>query len=178
MRLTGGPAPAFTGTTIDGETVRLADFRGRKLWLVLSRYAACPFCSLRIHALIHDHAEVVAAGVTLVVVFPSPPERISRYVLKYNPRFTILSDAAQELYRAYASERSVVGELRSATRLGKVVKAMALGNNLLHVDGPIHRMPAEFLINEEGRIDAAHYGRELDDGFTLEAVLEWARATR
>lgn len=70
----GQPAPAFTGATIDGTTVSLADYRGRLVVLEWTNHG-CPF--VRKH---YDsgnmqgvQAEAVAAGAVWLTIVSSAP---------------------------------------------------------------------------------------------------------
>lgn len=143
--------------------------------MVLSRYAACPFCSLRVDRLIRHHAEIAAAGIELAVLFPSPPERIETFISRYDPPFETIADPEETAYAALELKTSWAGELKTAVNVPKVVKALLHApNNPFAIDGPIHRMPAEFLVRN-GTIEVAHYGSSLDDGIPVEVALSWAK---
>jgi thioredoxin-dependent peroxiredoxin len=173
------PAPQFEVEGADGSTIALEQLLGRPVWLVLSRYAACPFCSLRVDRLIRAYPEVAATGLELLVVFPSPLDRIERYVMRYAPPFRVAADPEERVYAAYANETSWAGTFRTAMRIPSVVKALVHApNSPLAVDGPMHRMPAEFLIDREGQLVRAHYGVDFDDGFSIPEVVEWAKCAQ
>ncbi len=168
-------APAFEVDGVRGEPVSLARFANQRVWLVLSRYAACPFCSLRLDRLIQQWKAIAETGVQLVVVFPSPVDRIEKYVMRYEPPFIVAADPEERIFGLYGSETSWFGELRTAVNVPKAIGALVHApNNPFAVDGPIHRMPAEFLIDASGRLVRAHYGRTLDDGFPIDEVIRWA----
>ena len=170
------PAPHFEAIGMTGNTISSDSFIGRPLWLVLSRYAACPFCSLRLDALTRRYDEIESSGVQLVVLFPSPVERIEQYVMRFNPPFCVAADPQGLVFAKFGSETSWLGELRSAVDLVKVARALVHApNNPLAIDGPVHRMPSEFLIDPAGQITEVHYGTTLDDGFPIDDVLAWAR---
>jgi hypothetical protein len=155
--------------------MRLRDYQP-PIWLALFRYAACPFCNLRLHHLIGEHERIAAAGLTFVCVVPSPLERIKKYIERYKPPFDVLSDPEQRVYQAYAAETSWAGELRTAVNLPKAVRALVHApNNPVAVDGPVHRMPAEFLIGTDRKLGVVHYGRTLDDGIPVDDAIAWAQ---
>lgn len=176
MRLTTGVSlPTFELSGIDGAPAGSEAYRGKKLWLILSRFAACPFCSLRLKEVAERHASVAAHGVDVLAVFPSPENRVKKYVEKYAPPFRTAADPEQRVFEALGSETSWAGELRSAVNLPKVMKALVRTKmSPLAIDGAIHRMPSEYLVNPDGVIAHVHYGEELDDGFPIREVLAWA----
>lgn len=177
MRLESGiPVPQFSATDIAGEKVAPSDYAGRRLWLILSRFAACPFCSIRLHRLIDRHEVIAQAGVEILVVFPSPVRRVEQFARKYAPPFRMVADPEQEIFQLFGSETSWAGELRTAVNIPRVLEALVQTKmNPLLIDDAVHRMPSEYLIEPDGTIGEVHYGEELDDGFGVEAVLDWAR---
>jgi len=149
---------------------------GGRWWIVLSRYAACPFCSLRIDRVARRMAELREANVRLLVVFPSPQERIDKYYPPSSTPFLVVSDTAEKLYDALGAQTSVLGTLRTAIDLPVVVRAeLSYRRNPLAIDGPITRQPADYLVRD-GTIERIRLGRRLDDGLRTDAVLAWARA--
>ena len=169
----GDAAPDFRASNARGEPRTLADFAGNKLWLCLFRYAACPFCAMRVHALVREQDRIRAAGIALVAVFPSKPERVRAYLDRYRAGFEILCDPEGAIHRAYGSETSVAGALKTGANPVKLARVVPHVRNFLAIDGPAHRMPAEFLIDEAGRIALAYYGTEIDDGIPVERALGW-----
>jgi len=68
----------------DGQTVRLADFRGKSaVVLVVMRGfpgSVCPNCSAQTSRLIRNHAEFVKRGAEVLMVFPGPTEHLGDFV--------------------------------------------------------------------------------------------------
>jgi peroxiredoxin len=171
----GETAPPFTARTAQGTPISLDTFKGTPCWLALFRYAACPFCNWRVHRMVREQDRIAAAGITVLAVFPSPSSRIGKYIDRYKPAFHVIADPDQRIYDLYQAETSWGGELRAALNVPKAARALSFApNNPAAVDGPIHRMPAEFLLDRDHRIAVAHYGSEPDDGIDVEAALSWA----
>lgn len=177
MRLeTGIEVPSFAVVDLDGEEVTAQTYAGKRWWLILARFAACPFCALRLHALLGRQKALAEAGVEVVVVFPSSERRARQFAKKYDPWFRVVADPDQVVFELFGSETSWAGELRTAINVPKVLKALVQTKmNPLGVDDAVHRMPSEYLIEADGTIGRVHYGEEMDDGFAVETVLEWAR---
>ena len=170
MRLEpGAVAPQVPMVDLNGREI---DVSGKRpLWLGLFRYAACPFCSMRVHQLISRQADIEASGVDLVVVFPSSPKRIAKYVQRFNPTFRLASDPDEALFRAYGAEASWMAELRMLGRVPTVAKALSkFPNNPLATAGTFNRLPSEYLIHDGVVLDA-FYGRALDDGPDIDGML-------
>jgi thioredoxin-dependent peroxiredoxin len=172
------PVPDFSVTDLEGEVVNPATYAGRRLWLILTRFAACPFCALRLRTGMDRFDSITAAGVDVLVVFPSAERRVQQFARKYSPPFRLVADPDQKVFEAFGSETSWAGELRTAINVPKVFGALVKTRmNPLAVDDAIHRMPSEYLVEPDGTIGAVHYGESMDDGFAIEDVLAWADGT-
>lgn len=98
--LEGDAVPSVELRTLAGANARLASAT-QPIWLCLWRYAACPFCNMRVHLLTKEHARIQSAGVRVVAVSPSPKE--------HQVPFDMVSDPDLGLYAAFGAETSVVG---------------------------------------------------------------------
>lgn len=170
----GAPAPAFALPGLDGETVCLEQFRGRRVLLSFYRYASCPFCNLRVHELTKRAPAWQARGLDLVAVFQSPRESILEHAGGEPRPFPILPDPGRELYRRYGVEGSWGAFLKGGLQVGKLASALKEGFMPGRMEGEINMVPADFLIDEDGRIAVAYYGRDISDHLdiaTIEAFL-------
>ncbi|MEM6994043.1 MAG: redoxin domain-containing protein [Myxococcota bacterium] len=179
MRLEAGIAvPEFSIVDLDGAQITATSYRGKRLWLVLSRFVACPFCSLRLRRVVERYDAIEAAGVEVLAVFPSKERRVRQFAAQLEPRFRIAADPEQKLFAQFGSETSWTGEMRTAINIPKVLTALVRTRmNPLAIDDKVHRMPSEYLVSPEGVIDKVHYGAEMDDGMAVDSVLEWASST-
>lgn len=173
MRLQPGQAaPAFTVTDFTGVAHSLSDYRGKKVLLSFYRYASCPFCNLRIHQLRQQAAAWEAKGLVMMAVFQSPAATIMEYAAGETVEFAIIPDPAMALYKAYGVESSWAAFAKATLRAGDIAKATAKG--FLpggKVDGDMNRVPADFLIDEEGVVRTAFYGKDIGDHLDT-AVIE------
>jgi peroxiredoxin len=165
MRLEpGAPAPDFSCIDTHGETIALSRYRGRRLYLAFHRFAACPFCNLRVHRLLQATDALSAAGLSIVAFFQSPREIIAETVGRQRPPFPIVPDPQMHVYDAYGVERSRGAMLRaSVRRLPDLVGSIARGFAPKHVDGESTLVPASFLVDESGIVRVAYYGRDIGD---------------
>lgn len=161
----GTQAPGFSTVDLDGRPVRLPAAPGRWVLLSFYRYASCPLCNLRVHDLARRAPGWGARGLDLVAVFQSPPEVMRRYVGGQAPPFPLVPDPDQRLYAQYGVGHSWAGFVRAwLTRLHEIADAVFRKGYLPgSVEGGLHRIPADFLIDPAGRIAEAYYGRDIGD---------------
>lgn len=176
MRLTAGTvAPAFATSDHLGHPIELNGARQNAVLLSFYRYASCPICNLRIHELTQAQPVLAELGLALIAVFQSPATTITDYVGKKPLPFPIIADPSMALYRDYGVESTWRG-LFSWKVLTRALKAFASGYAPGRIDGPVDRVPADFLIDQQGRIAIAHYGRDIDDHLPLATIEAWLRA--
>ena len=74
----GKPAPDFTGTTIDGKTVHLSDYKG-KIVVIESYNSDCPFCNnhYKTGAMPELQKDLAAKGVVWLIVNSVNPKNPS-----------------------------------------------------------------------------------------------------
>ncbi len=164
-------APSFTATTWQGETFALDDLRGHPVWLAFFRYAACPLCALRVHDLVERHDALLARGLKVVGVFQSPLDKVQKFVNQGQvPPFTVLADPERKLYPTYGL-RSTWTAYYNPGYLGRLRRSLKLGLFMEHSpDGDPYTVPADFLIDPDGTIADAYYGRLIADHIPFERV--------
>ncbi|MCX6040070.1 MAG: hypothetical protein NTV69_02900, partial [Caldilinea sp.] len=111
-------------------------------------------------------------GLVMLVVFQSSAESMREYVGRQDSPFALIPDPEMGLYRLYGVERSWAGLLSPANVL-QAVRAFFRGFLPGRVDGPIDRMPADFLIGADGRIERAFYARAASEHVPLSEVMSW-----
>lgn len=112
---------------IDGRQFDVERLRGQRFMLSFFRFAACPFCNLRVHELVERFGEL-QGRCTVVAVFDSPLDNLRRYAGRHRAPFPILADEANVYYRAFAIERSMAGMLKAAVlRFPTVLRGRVAG---------------------------------------------------
>ncbi|HSN17032.1 MAG TPA: redoxin domain-containing protein [Gammaproteobacteria bacterium] len=168
MRLTApNPAPSLDLRDIYGEPVRIG--QGRRTLLCLFRDAACPFCNYRIYELTQQHKGLLALGLDVVAVFASSEDEVKRFVARHPRPFAVVADPTATAHLRYGVERSFLRKLKAiVTRVPTLLKGLRIvglagldTNNL---------MPADFLIDEEGRIVETYYGSDAGDRIPFERI--------
>lgn len=160
-------APALDLFDIYGQPISIGS--GRRTLLSFFRDAACPFCNFRIYELTHHHASLSALGLDIVAVFGSSQDEVLHFVARHPRPFRVAADPVGASHARYGIERSLWRKIRAiVTRVPTLIRGLRIvglaglnTNNL---------MPADFLIDEEGRIVETWYGRDAGDRIPLERV--------
>ena len=132
----GAKAPAFALSDQNGDTVKLGDFKGRKLLLYFYPKADTPGCTTQSCAVRDSKEDLSTLGVSVLGISPDKPTKQQAFDQKYGLGFPLLSDADHAIAERYG----VWGEKKNygRTYMGIIRSA--------------------FLIDENGRIEEAWYG--------------------
>jgi len=132
----GEPAPDYAAVSIEGDTVAIADLRGRVV--LLNVWATwCLPCVTEMPALQRLHARLADSGLSVVAVSidvagfgRDPIAHVREFVEDYGLTFTVLHDASGTIDRQFA----------------------------------VHALPVTFIIDRDGRIiERVLGGREWDE---------------
>lgn len=169
MRLTTpSSAPKLAMTDIYSQPVAIGDNQRRTL-LCFFRDAACPFCNFRIYELTRHHDDLARLGLDIVAVFSSSQDAVKRFVARQPRPFKVIADPSSKLHNLYGIERSFWRKLKGIlTRVPTLLQGMRIvglaGLNTSNL------MPADFLIDEQGRIIEAYYGDDAGDHIPFERI--------
>jgi peroxiredoxin len=165
MRLQQGiPAPHFEGKTLDGKSISVESYRGKKLWLCFYRYASCPVCNLHISRIIRNYGEIRKAGVEVLAIFESNPEHFPAMLGGATQvPFTVIADPQKKIYAQYGLEKKGILSLLKPRVIHALFQASGEGFKQGKIDGELGQIPAEFLIREDGVIHTAFYGTHVAD---------------
>ncbi|MFQ6605164.1 MAG: peroxiredoxin-like family protein [Fidelibacterota bacterium] len=163
----GDPVPTFVMTDTSGEKIDSRDLRGRRWLISFYRYAGCPLCNLRIHTLSEQAPRWQETGFRLLAVFESDRESIQKRVGREQRPFPLIPDPGRDVYRQFGVESSWLKFIRGAI---PVLQGMAKGFLPGKMEGDIAIVPADFLIDEQGIIAVAYYGRHIGDHLPLETI--------
>lgn len=165
--------PAIDGTVLNSESLR-----GRRYMISFFRFAACPFCNLRVHQLI-NRVDEMGKEFTIVAIFDSPLDNLQKHAEKHQSPFPMLADEKNIYYRKYGIEHSLYGMLKGMImRMPSLLYAMFVRGYLpLIFKGSLTTIPADFLVNETGTIEVAHYGKDEGDHLPIEDVISFSRKT-
>ena len=160
---------------INGSEFQLEQLAGKRFLLSFLRFAACPFCNLRIHELVSRYDEL-GPDFGIIAIFDSSLANLQRHAQRHHAPFPILADAHNTYYQEYGVERSLLGTLKGpALHLPSVLYATFVkGYWPTSFGGKLTTMPADFLIDEERVIRTAYYGEDERDHLPFERVKAFA----
>jgi thioredoxin-dependent peroxiredoxin len=133
----GDKAPAFSLKNTKGETVKLSDFKGRKLVLYFYPKDMTPGCTKEACGFRDDYTALRKRGVEVAGVSADSASSHQKFTDAYSLPFTLLSDPDHEVMEAY-------GAWGEKNMYGKKVTGV---------------LRSTFLIDEDGRI--AHIFRKV-----------------
>jgi len=152
----GDRVPPMSLMNLHGVEVTIPNATSKFIHLQFRRFAGCPICNLHLQSVIQRISEIEAAGIHEVVIFHSPNESLLPYQGKFP--FDVIGDPEKKLYTQFGVGSSVFAILDI-----RAWPAIARGNSAkdkptVEPEGGVLGLPADFLINAEGKIVASHYG--------------------
>jgi len=108
----GDRAPSFSLCDQNGKTVKLSDYKGKKLLVYFYPKAMTSGCTKQACD-IRDHRQNLSAlGVAVVGISPDEPEKQKEFDEKYSLGFPLLSDPDHKVAEAWGvwGERSMYGK--------------------------------------------------------------------
>lgn len=173
----GNMAPSFALTDVLGESVDSNAYLGHKWMLSFYRYAECLFCNLRTKHLMDRVEEWDAKGFKMVAVWQSPQEDMLKYMEKHKPPYPVIPDPKRSLYKEYGVEtHNFWGFVKGCFHLPNVYNALKNGYMINVGKGSKTLIPADFLIDEEGRIIKVYYGTHIGDHLPIEVINDFVNS--
>jgi thioredoxin-dependent peroxiredoxin len=129
----GDPAPSFALLDQHGATVRLEDYRGRKLLVYFYPEADTPGCTVQSCDLRDRRQDLARIGLDVVGISPDDPRKQLAFDEKYGLGFPLLADE----------------DHRVATSWGTWVEKHRGGHTYMGIQR------SSFLVDEDGRIERA-----------------------
>jgi peroxiredoxin len=168
----GDRAPPIRARSVTGALVETPDRSGGLTHVQFLRFAGCPVCNLHLQGFIRRQAEIRAAGVREVVLFHSD----ARFINDYHGAlpFDLIADPRREIYSRYGIETSPWAILNPMAWPGLIegYRLREAGD----FDSTTLGLPADILVDAEGRIIDCHYGAHAGDQWSVEDVLNRASA--
>lgn len=131
----GDKAPGFSLPDADGNTVRLSDYKGRKVIVYFYPAASTPGCTKQACDFRDNLTELNDAGLDVIGISPDKPEKLAKFRDKEKLTFPLLSDPDRKVLTEW-------GAFGEKTMYGKTVQGV---------------IRSTFVVDEKGRIAAAQY---------------------
>jgi peroxiredoxin Q/BCP len=170
----GQAAPKFKTKNLAGSDFGIEDFKGKKIWLAFFRYARCPLCNLYLSHLLARMPLLTRNGVKIIAVFESQPHKFPKYLGgQPSELFNIIPDPEKKIYKLYGLEESKMATLHP-TVWWNWLRAQKRGFMQWPPDATFNRLPAHFLIDENGIVQVSHYATNAADNISWSKVAEFA----
>ena len=140
----GDPAPDFTAINEKGESVRLADYRGKKLVLYFYPKDDTPGCTAEACSLRDGYPRFQAQGYDILGVSPDSVKMHVKFQEKYNLPFNLLADENHAVSEAYG----VWGEKKF---MGRAYMGISRTTFIIDEDGRIERVISK--VNNENHTE-------------------------
>jgi peroxiredoxin Q/BCP len=131
----GDKAPAFSLSDADGKTVKLSDFKGRKVVVYFYPAASTPGCTKQACDFRDSLAELNEAGLDVVGISPDKPEKLAKFRDAESLSFPLLSDPERKVLTEW-------GAFGEKSMYGKTVQGV---------------IRSTFVVDENGKIEVAQY---------------------
>jgi AhpC/TSA family len=137
--------------------------------LQFRRFAGCPVCNLHLRSFAKGHPRLVAAGVRTVAFFHSPAELMRPY--QGDLPFATVPDPDRRWYGHFGVERATFAVAHPRVVWSALRGLVSAPSNPFAGGSDQTGLPADFLIDSDGTIQGAHYGKHADDQWSLDEVL-------
>lgn len=97
----GDKAPAFKGIDQNGNTVSLADYKGKKVVLYFYPEDDTPTCTVQACNLRDNYGLLKKEGFEVLGVSPDEEKKHKKFEAKYNLPFTLLADPGHKIIDKY-----------------------------------------------------------------------------
>jgi thioredoxin-dependent peroxiredoxin len=168
-------APAFTAVDVNGTTVNLADYKGKKVLLTFYRNVGCPVCNLRFHELQEQSNLFKIKGLTVLAIYESTAENMKSYLEGESVYATMIPNPDLSLYTLYNIDKSMGKMMKGMFHgaMGKMKAGKKLFKKKIKQDGNSNRIGADFLIDEKGNVQTAYYGKYVGDHLPIDAIKQF-----
>jgi peroxiredoxin Q/BCP len=131
----GDKAPAFSLPDADGKTVKLGDYKGRKVVVYFYPAASTPGCTKQACDFRDNLAELDRAGLDVIGISPDKPEKLAKFRDAEELTFPLLSDPERKVLTEW-------GAFGEKSMYGKTVQGV---------------IRSTFVVDEKGKIEVAQY---------------------
>jgi peroxiredoxin Q/BCP len=131
----GDKAPEFSLPDADGTTVKLSDYKGRKVIVYFYPAASTPGCTKQACDFRDSLSPLNDAGLAVIGISPDKPEKLAKFRDAEGLTFPLLSDPDREVLTSW-------GAFGEKKMYGKTVRGV---------------IRSTFVVDEKGEIEVAQY---------------------
>ena len=178
----GDTFPVIRARSVDGSTFNPANYRGKKIFYSFFRYTGCLACSLYFHQIQSKRKALEAKNIVLVGLYEVELEILKEVLPGKTANYwgAFLADPTGTYYDQCGLERSSAKLYASFAKVETYKAILEKKENVLDVpnsknsvdgSGKRNRMPAQFLVDEKGKVLAAYYGKNVSDRMPLTKIV-------
>jgi len=168
---TGDLFPTKTFRAVSGKELNVPN-SGLLTHLQFRRFVGCPICNTHIGQMIKRAEEIKSAGIHEVIFFHS--REVEMQSLQQGVPFDLVADAEKLYYKEFGVESSLAFFLNREA-IAAAIRGILRGKLSLKMTGGPLGLPADFLIEPNGLVRAAKYGRHAYDQWSVDELLELAK---
>ena len=172
----GDAAPQFNLPSLDGSSLDLASFKGKRVILTFFRFDSCPFCNLRIHRLVKRWNEFPEDTV-MVGIFDAKISALQKRMKKHEVPFHLVADETYETFLNSGVQKSffrvMLAPLKAPLTFLETVFRGYVPMTLSIAK--LSTLPVDVLIDEEGKVVEAHYCKDTVDHMPIEKMISFAQ---
>ncbi len=155
---------------------------GKKIFYSFFRFTGCPACNLYFNQIQAKKRDFETNNIILVGLYEIEPDVLQDVFPRKSTEYwgVFLADPKGECYKKCGIERSTLKlnmavldkQYRETMRSGKGVMLEGVGSrHNSDASGKKNRMPAQFLVNEKGKVLQSYYGKSISDRMALIDIL-------
>ena len=137
----GDPAPDFTAVTDEGKTVKLSDYRGKRVVVYFYPKDDTPGCTTQACSFRDNYVQLEERNAVVLGISPDDQKSHQKFKMKFNLPFTLLVDEDHAITDAY-------GAWGEKTSFGKTSMGV---------------IRSQVVIDENGKVAATKYNVKPDE---------------
>jgi len=173
----GTKAPNPKLTPLDGKAMKLYEYvrNNDKVLITFLRPVWCPVCNLRTHEMIDNYKKLKEKGYEVIVVYPTPSDKLTQYAADLNIPFVVIADYEERLYRLFQIEHSKQ-KVRAGLKNKRGKKRIAAGRKLQKKKYQKREtkqedlISADFVIDSEFNLLNVYYGEYMGDHLPVDTL--------
>lgn len=165
----GDIVSSFTLRNIHGIEVKIPNSESKFVHLQFRRFAGCPICNLHLQSFVKRSSEIKDAGIHEVVVFHSSQDSLLPYQGKFP--FDVIADPEKKLYSQFGVGSSIFSILDIRVWPKMMEASSMVDQPKGDPEGGPLGLPADFLMDTDGKVVASHYGRHAYDQWSVDELL-------
>lgn len=148
---------------------------GKLTHIQFRRFAGCPICNLHVQSYFSRANELEKAGIQEVIIFHSSKENMLKHDAGANGKNTpyfMIADPKKKLYKQFGLENSWRALFSIKAMLSALKGLFKHGLGTPETLSTELVVPADFLIDEHGKVVALKYGEHAYDQWSVDELLE------